>query len=145
MSSTSTNLTNINFMSQERFDNLTTINDNELYAVKINSVINGNIPDYSRSISVSTGTEVQEVLVDSELRVFFTNSTQEGSWAQIYISLCDVNGTVTKSGIICCRAGYEGAPSTASAILETGTYFKVETWSNLLTGTTLQLTPLKGV
>lgn len=35
MSSTTSNLTNINFMSKTRFDSLTEINDNELYAVKL--------------------------------------------------------------------------------------------------------------
>lgn len=38
MSSTTTNLKNINFMSETRFDNLSEIKDDELYAVKIDNI-----------------------------------------------------------------------------------------------------------
>ena len=103
------------------------------------------IPDYSRSVSASTTLNlVQAVTEDSELRVFFSNIASEGSFTMCYISLCDEDGVVTKGGIICCRSGYEGAPSTASVVLPAGSYFKVEAWS-LSVNTTLQLTPLKGV
>ena len=38
MSSTTTNLKNVNFMSETRFDNLSEIKDDELYAVKIDNI-----------------------------------------------------------------------------------------------------------
>jgi hypothetical protein len=101
------------------------------------------MPDYSRSISVSTGTSIQSVSVASELRVFFTNKNEESSFSRIFVSLCDSSGTIIKSGIICCRSGYEGAPSSSGVFLPSGSYFKVETWTGV--NATLQLTPMKGV
>lgn len=109
------------------------------------SIVGLCVPDYSRSTSASTGTSVQSVSVDSELRVFFINVAQESSFARCYISLCDSEGTATTSGIISCRSGYEGSPTTSGAIIPAGSYFKVEVWSGFNVGTTLQLTPLKGV
>lgn len=50
------NLKNINFMSQERFENLEEYNEDELYAVV--SVEKATMPDYTAGVSFSSGATV---------------------------------------------------------------------------------------
>ena len=63
MSSTTANLTNVNFMSKERFDNLSTINDDELYAVKIDNIDNAesiiNQNENENPVKMWTGTRAE--------------------------------------------------------------------------------------
>ena len=60
MSSTTTNLTNINFMSESKYDSLTEIHDDELYAVKIDGLDGEQIINQNPNedpVKVWTGTQ----------------------------------------------------------------------------------------
>ena len=69
MSSTTTNLTNINFMSESKYDSLTEIHDDELYAVKIDGLdgeqlINQNPNE--NPVKVWTGTRAEYNAIETK-------------------------------------------------------------------------------
>jgi len=69
MSSTTSNLTNINFMSKERYDNLEEIHDDELYAVKIDGLDGEQIINQNPNgdpIKFWTGTRAEYDLIEEK-------------------------------------------------------------------------------
>ena len=84
-------LNKINFMSEERFDETIT-SDNELYMVKASSF---DIPDYSRGRTVASGFVVFCRGYFKSDQIFLPHA---GSTTQIYINGVNVGGVAPSAG-----------------------------------------------
>lgn len=107
-------------------------------------IVGWGIPDYSRTTSASkTVGQVQSVLVDSEIRVIQTG-TSNNYYMYYNIVPCDSNGTEITGYCLTSSGGYTGATSGNSMLLKAGSYFKVKSWSAMTNDNSILITPLFG-
>ncbi len=110
---------------------VTSANSNEIANCEwVNNVILKQVPDYSKTTSISTG-----IIYKANTNVYIwtiKSGNVSGSYANIKLSLCDESGTVIQT-LIESNSGYEGGLSSSSIIIPSGQYFLLENASYMNT------------
>ena len=97
MSSTTTNLTNINFMSESKYDSLTEIHDDELYAVKIDGLDGEQLINQNPNedpVKVWTGTRAEYNSIETKNNDTIYNVTDDGNVTQSLLEMIYPVGSI---------------------------------------------------